>query len=198
MCRTLEDSVTAGLISTLTSLVLFSTKKPAYIWLGAFLLTIGLTQWIDAYVWYVGAKTPDANAAIRYGTGLVLALEPLVSYGGLVYATQIRFSPLYELCLPIFSVMLYVYWISLCDTTPISNDGFLKWCNSTPSFFVKASFLFFLIVPFLWFPDPFLRILAITICTAGFIYSLTKEAFGSHWCYSVNALSGLALLRLAY
>lgn len=198
MCRTFEDSITAGLVSTLTSLVLISTKKPSYIWLGAFIFTIGLTQWIDAYAWYVGAKTPDADAAIRYGTGLVLTLEPLVSYGGLVYATNIRFSPFYEISLALFLLILYGYWITLCKTTPISNDGFLKWCDASVSFGVKAAFLFFLILPFFWFPDPFLRILAITICVSGFLYSLTKEAFGSHWCYSVNAVSVLTLLRLAY
>jgi hypothetical protein len=197
MCRTLEDSVTAGLVSTLTSLVLFSTKKPAYVWLGAFLLTIGFTQWIDAYVWYKGATTQEADTAIRYGTGLVLALEPIVSYAGL-YATQNRFSPIYEVSLLLFSLMLYGYWITLCKTTPISNDGFLKWCDSSPSFGVKAAFMFFLVLPFFWFPDPFLRVLMITLCTTGFLYSLTKEAFGSHWCYSVNAMSGLALLRLLF
>lgn len=198
MCRTFEDSVTAGLVSALTSLVLVSTKKPVYVWLGAFIFTIGLTQWIDAYVWYVGAKTKEADTAIRYGTGLVLVLEPLVSYGGLVYATQTRFSPFYEISLALFSLMLYVYWITLCKTTPISNDGFLKWCNSSPHFGVKAAFLFFLFLPFFWFPDPFLRILLITICISGFLYSLTKEAFGSHWCYSMNAVSGLTLLRLLF
>ena len=198
MCRTFEDSITAGLVSTLTSLVLISTKKPAYVWLGAFIFTIGLTQWFDAYAWYLGAKTPDADAAIRYGTGLVLALEPLVSYGGLVYATNIRFSPLYEVSLALFSLMLYGYWTLLCKTTPISNDGFLKWCGASSSVGIKAAFLFFLVLPFFWFPDTFLRILAITLCCAGFTYSLTKEAFGSHWCYFVNSLSGLALLRLAY
>lgn len=198
MCRTLEDSVTAGLVSTLTSLVLVSTKKPVYVWLGAFIFTIGLTQWIDAYVWYKGAATQEADTAIRYGTGLVLPLELLVSYGGLVYATQTRFSPLYEVSLALFSLMMYGYWIALCEKTPISNDGFLKWCNSSPPLFVSFTFLFFLILPFFWFPDSYLRILAITLCSVGFAYSLTKEAFGSHWCYSVNALSAMALLRLFF
>ena len=167
-------------------------------WLGAFIFTIGCTQWIDAYSWYVNAPSREANAAIRYGTGLILALEPLVSYGGLVYATTIRFSTLYEVSLGLFLLMLYVYWTTLCEKTTISSDGFLKWCDAMPPFLVKVAFLFFLIVPFLWFPDPFLRILVSSICIIGFLYSLTKEAFGSHWCYSVNALSGLTLLRLAY
>ena len=198
MCRTFEDSITAGLISTLTSLVLISTKKPVYIWIGAFIFTIGCTQWIDAYAWYVGAKTPDADAAIRYGTGLVLVLEPLVSYGGLVYATNLRFSPLYEVSLAFFSLMLYGYWTFLCKATPISNDGFLKWCDASPQFGIKAAFLFFLIFPFFWMPDTFIRILVITLCCTGFVYSLTKEAFGSHWCYSMNSLSALVLLRLFF
>ena len=198
MCRTFEDSVTAGLVSTLTSLVLFSTKKPAYIWLGAFILITGSTQWVDAYAWHVGAATPAAATAIRYGTGLILAVEPLFSYGGYVYATQNRFSPIYEVSLVVFLVLLYLYWITLCEKTPISSEGFLKWCDSSPSFLVKATFLFFLLTPFFWFPDIYLRAFIVILCTSGFLYSLTKEAFGSHWCYSVNSLSALALIRLFF
>jgi hypothetical protein len=198
MCRTFKESLSSGLVSTATALILLSQGKPAYIWLGTFIFTIGLTQYIDAYVWYNGLE--NSQDVVRYGISTILALEPIVVYCGLVYTLGFRFPILYEVSIGLFSLgILYDWWVVSCKKgTTISEDGFLVWCENTPNIPGRIGLYLFLIIPFFWFPDLFIRILAILVFTFTFIYSMPKRAFGANWCHYANILSVLSLVRLLF
>ena len=161
MCRTFEESLFTGIATTLTALIFISYNKPAYTWIGAFIFTIGLTQYIDAYVWYNSLE--KSQDVIRYGIPVVLALEPIVTYCGLVYTLGFRFPLLYEILMGIFSF-----------------------------------YIVFSTIPFFWYPDLFIRILAIMIITLTFIYSFRKKAFGANWCHYANVFSIVTLLKLLF
>jgi hypothetical protein len=76
------------------------------VWLGSWLFVIGLTQYVDAYVWANGIKA--SQTFIQYGTGLILSLELIVSYAGYVYTTHDRFPLIYEISLAAYVVtMIY-------------------------------------------------------------------------------------------
>jgi hypothetical protein len=196
MCRTLKESLFSGLLTTATALIFISYGKPAYIWLGAFIFTIGLTQYIDAYVWYNGLE--NSQDVVKYGISSVLVIEPIVVYCGLVYALGFRFPLVYEISMALFlSSILYHWWILSCKKgTTVSEDGFLAWCDGTVDTFSGILFYLFITIPFLWFPDQFLRIFTILGITLTFLYSIHKRAFGSNWCHFANVFSTFTLLRL--
>jgi hypothetical protein len=198
MCRTFEESLFTGIATTLTALIFISYNKPAYTWIGAFIFTIGLTQYIDAYVWYNSLE--KSQDVIRYGIPVVLALEPIVTYCGLVYTLGFRFPLLYEILMGIFSFyIVFSWWFIHCKKgTTISDDGFLVWCDDKPHIISRIILYLFITIPFFWYPDLFIRILAIMIITLTFIYSFRKKAFGANWCHYANVFSIVTLLKLLF
>lgn len=195
MCRTFQESVTTGIVVTFTACIFFATKKPEYIWFGAFLIAISLTQWIDAYIWYAGLE--NTQLLVKYGISSSLILELLVGYAGLVYALKTRLPVVYEICLLLYSVsVLYTWWFVTCEETTVSADGFLIWCGKKSSTIGRILFFMFLSAPFFWFPDPVLRPLIIGWMFITFVVSFGKDSFGANWCHSANLMSVFSLARL--
>jgi hypothetical protein len=193
MCRSFAESLTSGLITTLTSLVFLATKKPAYVWLGSWLFVIGLTQYVDAYVWANGIKA--SQALIQYGTGVILPLELIVSYAGYVYTTRDRFPLIYEISLAAYVFLMMYNWFTSKCRTIVAANGFLHWCGHRADYLGRLLFLFFLIFPLFWFPDRILGTAVITGSVYTFIQSIGNQAFGANWCHSANLLSAFTLLR---
>jgi hypothetical protein len=196
MCRSFSESLTSGLITTLTSLVFLATKKSAYVWLGSWLFVIGLTQYLDAYVWANGVKA--SQLVIQYATSLILPLELVVSYGGYVYATHNRFPLIYEISLAVYVLLMMYNWFTGKCRTTIAEDGFLHWCGYRADSPARLLFFFFLIFPFFWFPDRILGTAIITGSTYTFIQNIDKQSFTASWCHSANLLSAFTLLRFLF
>jgi hypothetical protein len=196
MCRSFSESLTSGLITTLTSLVFLATKKPAYVWLGSWLFVAGSMQYVDAYAWANGIEA--SQTFIQYGTGLILPLELVASYAGYVYTTRDRFPLIYELSLAAYiASMMYNWFTTECKTT-IAEDGFLHWCGYRADSPARLLFFFFLIFPFFWFPDRILGTAIITGSTYTFIQNIDKQSFTASWCHSANLLSAFTLLRFLF
>ena len=155
MCKTIEDSIFSGTLSFLTGGILIATGKPKYIWLGAFILTVGIMQWVDAALWYsIQDRAP--TAAISLFVPIVLSAEILVAYGGYVYYSGKR-MPLYEIAMISFIVGVLYSWFKYSKETVVTKDGYLMWGNYDIPSFGKIMFLFSLIIPFLFYPDDFIK-----------------------------------------
>jgi len=182
MCKTIEDSIFSGTLSYLTGGILIATGKPKYIWLGAFILTVGTMQWVDATLWYsIQNRAPTAAISLLVPT--VLSAEILVAYGGYVYYTGKR-MPLYEVVMIPYIVGLLYSWFKYAKETVVTKDGYLFWGNYDISSFGKIMFLLLLIVPFLFYPDDFIKYSLFAVLIPIFVYTFTQKEFGSRWCQS--------------
>lgn len=197
MCKTIQDSVISGTLSYLTGAVLIATRKPKYIWLGVFLIVVGTMQWVDMVIWILKQNAMPTLEISKYAVITVLVLEPLAAYLGYVYYSGNRF-PLYEIAY-LLAVPFIVYpWVRDCKETTITADGYLKWCDQTYKSVLNRSIFFaFLVFPFLFFPDTFIRILMIVGALGLWLYNLNHEAFGSRWCHSFNFVDALILAKVA-
>jgi hypothetical protein len=185
-------------MSYLTGFILLYTQKPKYIWLGAFVLIIGTMQWVDATLWWYKHNNISTKTLSKYGVLSVLILEPIVGYLGYVYYSGNRIIP-FEIILAVSSIYIAYDWISKCQETVITCDGYLKWCNNDfKSLLTKTIFLGLLFFPFLFFPDIFLRNMIMAVSFVLWLLSMNTDAFGSRWCHSFFILDILILLRLLY
>lgn len=182
MCKTIEDSIFSGTLSYLTGGLLLATGKPKYIWLGAFILTVGTMQWVDTALWY-SLQHGTPTAAISLLVPIVLSAEILVAYGGYVYYTGKR-MPLYEVAMIPYIVGLLYRWLKKFKETIVTKDGYLMWGNYDISSFGKLMFLLLLIVPFIFYPDDFIKYSLFAVSIPIFIYTFTQKEFGSRWCQS--------------
>ena len=126
MCKTVEDSVQSGLLSYVTGAFLIA-KGGAYAWLGAFVITVGSMQWVDAFLWTLKQHSMPTKEVSKFGVLAILLLEPLVAYLGSLYFVPRNL--VYELAYG--GIMLYFsyVWIKNCEETTITKDGYLKWCD---------------------------------------------------------------------
>ena len=197
MCKDIKDSILSGSLSYITGLVLLSTYKREYIWLGLFILVIGTIQWIDALIWYFKSKNQPTLNLTKHGTIPVLALQPVFAYFGYVYYSGKNFIPL-DILYIVSSLYIYYTWIKKCKETSITKDGYLKWCNIDFTNIISMTiFIILLLFPFIYFPDLFLRNIIFGTVIALWIYNFNHEAFGSRWCYSFFVCDIIILLRLA-
>jgi len=192
MCGSLIDSVSSGTIIYGVGIILILSGKPKYLWLGSLILIIGTMQFVDALLWIMKQHNMSTEFVSRYLIILILVLEPIVAYLGYVYFYKRR-MPLFEVVLFIYTICSMYSWITLCDDTTITQDGYLKWCGINILFIIKVLFLLVLLFPILFFPNMLQKILCITILSGTWLYNLNHEAFGSRWCYSVVVYSIMAL-----
>ena len=192
MCGSLIDSVSSGTIIYGVGIILILSGKPEYLWLGSLILIIGTMQFVDALLWIMKQHNMSTEFVSRYLIILILVLEPIVAYLGYVYFYKRR-MPLFEVVLFIYTICSMYSWITLCDDTTITQDGYLKWCGINILFIIKVLFLLVLLFPILFFPNMLQKILCITILSGTWLYNLNHEAFGSRWCYSVVVYSIMAL-----
>ena len=194
MCKTIEDSIFSGALSYLTGGLLIATGKPKYIWLGAFVLTVGTMQWVDAALWYSiqqGAPTREISLFVP----IVLSAEILAAYGGYVYYFGKR-MPYYELAMIPFIISLMYSWFKYSRETTVTKDGYLFWGNYDISSFGKLMFLFSLIVPFLFYPDEFIKYTLFAVLIPIFVYTFSQKEFGSRWCQSFFIFDMFVLAKL--
>jgi hypothetical protein len=157
MCRSIQDSVTAGLIIHATALILVLTGKPEYLWLGAFVFSVGMMQWADAIIWYQRAHQISTIFVSRYVLPLILLSEPICAYLGYLHYYKQRIIP-FELLMALYLSVHMLTWMSECiENTSVTADGYLKWCNFDITDIPKIAYLFFLVFPFLFFPDKAVR-----------------------------------------
>jgi hypothetical protein len=194
MCKTIEDSIFSGTLSYLTGGILIATGKPKYIWLGAFILTVGTMQWVDTALWY-SIQHSAPTAAISLFVPIVLSAEILVAYGGYVYYTGKR-MPLYELAMIPYIVGLLYSWFKYAEETVVTKDGYLFWGNYDISSFGKIMFLFLLVIPFLFYPDDFIKYSLFAVLIPIFVYTFTQKEFGSRWCQSFFIFDTFVLGKL--
>ncbi len=194
MCKTIEDSIFSGALSYLTGGLLIATGKPKYIWLGAFVLTVGTMQWVDASLWY-SLQQRESTAAISLFVPVVLLLEILVAYGGYVYYYGKR-MPLYEVVMIPFMLSVLYSWFKYSTETVVTKDGYLMWGNYEISSFGKIMFLLLLIFPFIFYPDDFIKYSLFAVLIPIFVYTFTQKEFGSRWCQSFFIFDIIVLGKL--
>jgi len=194
MCKSIEDSIFSGALSYLTGGLLLATGKPKYIWLGAFVLIVGTMQWVDARLWYsIQHKIPTRPLALAVTA--VLVAEILAAYGGYVYYTGKR-MPLYEIIMILYVLVLGYNWFKYATETIVTKNGYLMWGNYEFSSLEKIIFLFLITVPFLFYPDDFIKYALFVTMIPIFIYTFKQKEFGSRWCQSFFAFDILVLGKL--
>jgi hypothetical protein len=194
MCKSIEDSIFSGALSYLTGGLLLATGKPKYIWLGAFVLIVGTMQWVDARLWYsIQHKIPTRPLALAVTA--VLVAEILAAYGGYVYYTGKR-MPLYEIIMILYVLVLGYNWFKYATETIVTKNGYLMWGNYEFSSLEKIIFLFLITVPFLFYPDDFIKYALFVTMIPIFIYTFNQKEFGSRWCQSFFAFDILVLGKL--
>jgi hypothetical protein len=200
MCKTIEDSIFSGTLSYLTGGLLLATRKPKYIWLGAFILVVGTMQWVDAGLWY-SIQHNIPTRALSLSVVAVLVGEILAAYGGYVYYTGRR-MPLYEIIMIPFVLSTTYSWFKYSTETTVTKDGYLMWGNYEISSFGKILFLFLIAFPFVFYPDDFIKYALFGVMVPIFIYTFHSKEFGSRWCQSFFVFDilvlgrGLELLRV--
>lgn len=197
MCKTIEDSLFSGSLSYATGLFLIY-KGGFYVWLGAFVIMVGSMQWVDALIWYRKKHGLSTDALSKYGVLTVLFLEPVIAYLGYVWYYGQRMIP-YEIICALSLLNLTQIWLSKCKETPVTKDGYLKWCDIDFSRWYDQTIYFILLFfPFLYFPDVFMRNMMVVAGSVLLLYTLNHEAFGSRWCHIFYVVDALILSRLLY
>ena len=195
MCKTIEDSLLAGTISTSISVYFLSLKKPVYTWFAYILLSTAPMQFIDAAIWQRKAKGLDTVAISTYAIPAVLAVQPLAVYMGfLLFYPRM---PLYELVYAIYLVSMVYVWTTSCKDTTVASDGFLKWCGFNINFLSKFAHISLLLFPLIYFPNNLLKIILIGSISITWLYNYSRESFGSGWCYS-QSFGSLAALAHSF
>lgn len=192
MCGSLIDSLSSGIIIWGIGLVFILSQKPEYLWLGSVIITIGAMQFIDAILWIQKEQNISTDFVSRYGIPFVLALEPIAAYLGYVYFYKQR-MPLFEIILVVYTLIFGYIWITHCDDTTITRDGYLKWCDFNLIHMNKLAYLLILIFPILFFPNMLHKVLFLSLIVSSWIYNFNHEAFGSRWCYSTVVYAVAAL-----
>jgi len=194
MCKTIQDSIFSGSLSYLTGGLLLATRKPKYMWLGAFVLVVGTMQWVDAALWY-SIQHNISTRPLALSVAAVLVAEILAAYGGYVYYTGKR-MPLYEIVM-ISYILLFVYnWSKYATETTVTKHGYLMWGSYEFSSLEKIIFLFLTAFPFAFYPDDFIKYALFGIMVPIFIYTFNQKEFGSRWCQSFFAFDILVLGKL--
>jgi len=194
MCKTIQDSIFSGSLSYLTGGLLLATRKPKYMWLGAFVLVVGTMQWVDAGLWY-SIQHNMSTRAFSLAVVAVLIGEILAAYGGYIYYTGKR-MPLYEIVMIPFLISVVYSWFKYSSETIVTKDGYLMWGNYEIDTFAKLLFLFLAIFPFMFYPDDFIKYALIGVMVPIFIYTFNQKAFGSRWCQSFFIFDILVLGKL--
>lgn len=194
MCKTIQDSIFSGSLSYLTGGLLLATRKPKYMWLGAFVLIVGTMQWVDAGLWYsIQHNIPTRPLALAVVA--VLVGEILAAYGGYVYYTGKR-MPLYEIIMIPFLISIVYNWFKYATETVVTKDGYLMWGSYEITNLVKIMFLSLAIFPFIFYPDDFIKYALFGIMIPIFIYTFNSKEFGSRWCQSFFIFDILVLGKL--
>jgi hypothetical protein len=194
MCKTIQDSIFSGSLSYVTGGLLLATGKPKDIWLGAFVLIVGTMQWVDAGLWYsIQHSIPTRPLALAVTA--VLVGEILAAYGGYVYYTGKRML-LYEIIMIPYVLVLVYNWLKYATETVVTKNGYLMWGSYEFSSLEKIMFLFLITVPFLFYPDEFIKYALFVIMVPIFIYTFNQKEFGSRWCQSFFAFDILVLGKL--
>ena len=194
MCKTIQDSIFSGSLSYLTGGLLLATGKPKYMWLGAFVLIVGTMQWVDTALWYsIQHNIPTRPLALAVAA--VLVAEILAAYGGFVYYTGKR-MPLYEMVMIPYVLVLVYNWYKYATETIVTKNGYLMWGNYEFSSLEKIIFLLLIAVPFLFYPDDFIKYALFVTMIPVFIYTFNQKEFGSRWCQSFFAFDILVLGKL--
>jgi hypothetical protein len=197
MCGSIIDSVASGTIICGTGAFFILSGKAEYIWLGSLIIIIGTMQFVDALIWLLKAQHISTQFISKYGIILVLMLELIISYLGYVFYYKKR-VPIFEIALSIYIIMMGYIWISMCEDTTITSDGYLKWCGVNIAPILKVSFIVFLMIPVLFFPVLEQKLLFLSLIGAIWVYNYNHEAFGSRWCYSTVIYAVLALGLFLY
>jgi hypothetical protein len=194
MCKTIQDSIFSGSLSYLTGGLLLATRKPKYMWLGAFVLIVGTMQWVDAGLWYsIQHNIPTRPLALAVVA--VLVGEILAAYGGYVYYSGKR-MPLYEIVMIPFILSIVYSWFKYATDTIVTKDGYLMWGNYEISSLAKIVFLLLILTPFIFYPDDFIKYALFGAMVPIFIYTFNQKEFGSRWCQSFFVFDILVLGKL--
>jgi len=195
MCGSIADSLSAGAIIYGVGIYFILTGKPEYIWLGSFMIITGTIQFVDAAIWTLKYYNLSTDFVSRYCTITVLLLEPIVAYLGYVFFYKKRMIP-FEIILLIFVLRNLYIFITSCDETTVTKDGYLKWCGFDIQFINKVAWLLVLIFPLLFFPNVLHMGLIIAILGGTWLYNVNHEAWGSRGCHStvLYAIAALGLL----
>ena len=203
MCKSFETSISTfafSLACVAISAAICKTKEVYFASL--FILTFSLMQIIDAGIWWsISHKNKALNHALtRYATSVVLVSELLVSYFGVKYIFGWS-NQWFEYGLAVFATGILGTWMfKYCNDANAHTmphiDGYLHWCGVEINKVVRILFIVFLLLPIVvGMPSKYaiMQYLITVPIVATFIMNFMNPTFGSRWCWSSNATSGLLL-----
>jgi hypothetical protein len=96
----------------------------------------------------------------------------------------------------LYVLVLGYNWFKYATETIVTKNGYLMWGNYEFSSLEKIIFLFLITVPFLFYPDDFIKYALFVTMIPIFIYTFKQKEFGSRWCQSFFAFDILVLGKL--
>jgi len=189
MCYTFRASITNGLISLVTSILVYtSTKNEIVKSLALFFLFVSLMQWYDAIFW----ATPDKNPINYVFTKIAMItnhLQPLVLF--YLISQNVEMTYMSKTLLVIYSIYALIYSIYAFKTvdytvvTDLSSPTLdWKW-NNLPGAQIMY-FLFLMVFTLVSLNIPGILGLVMLMINFGTFffsyYTFKRENIGQMWC----------------
>lgn len=199
MCWNYEVSISTGIFSYATALIIYNRNYGYDRWLALFILSFSTIQFLEAIIWKNIDKDNNINHYItKYAIPFVLASEGVVALYGASMYTEVS----YEMFITyfIFALIIFIICMEGFNKTSLSVDGCLKWNDGNyTNIFQGLLFLMFIAAPFWLYmnDDNLTKFIILTGMVTTLIYSVImhKQSWQSNWCLFANATNGFLLLR---
>ena len=192
MCKTIETSINAFIVSFVTGIILLSSPQKIHKANGLILWSFCFIQLCDATIHYsIREKLPKLNLFVsKYLIPLILFSEAPIIYYATYQLTGKRMI-WFEFLLIIYVIFGMLSHTHYCTkiTSQSSPNDFLQWCQTTSYNWAKFLFLFFLIMAAYKYPNNIYKLVACIILITAFVANFNNASFGSGWCHQSNILA---------
>jgi hypothetical protein len=198
MCYTFRASITNGLISLVTSILVYtSTKNEIVKSLALFFLFVSLMQWYDAIFWATGESR--INYLFTKIAMITNHLQPLVLY--YLISRNIEMTMITQISLITYAIYAMIYSIYAFNTieyTVVTNESapMLDWKWNNLEGGQTMYFLFLMVFTLISLNLPGILSLVMLILNFGTFffsyYTFKRQNIGQMWCV-ISAYAPLVL-----
>lgn len=191
MCRTISESLTTFLVSSVIGIILLSSDKQLNKLNGIILLSYCGIQLTDSLIHYsLLTDNTQLNVFIsKYVTPIILLSEIPIVYTAVYMITHKRII-WFEILLVIIETLALLTYIDSCEgKSIIGKNNYLLWCHSPTPDYVKILFIIGAVIATWYYPNNIYKLVMYIIISATFIITFNYDSFGSGWCHTANILS---------
>ena len=200
MCYTFRASIINGIISLISSVVVYtSTKNPIVKSLALFFLYVSLMQWYDAIFWATSSKESAINYFFTKLAMITNHLQPIILF--YLVSQHVQMSPISTAVLGLYSMYALIYSIyafATIDYTVVTDESapmlYWQW-NNLPGAQIMY-FLFLMVFTLVALNIPGILSLVMLMLNFGTFffsyYTFKRENIGQMWCV-ISAYAPLIL-----